>query len=283
MFCRFGLVLERRPVVVAAWLKVVWMRPVLGVDQVGQRVEVGVLELGQLAPGLDLLDDRVLVADLGEDAGVGREAGFAAALAGQLELLEEDLADLLRRADRELLLGQLEDLLLQRLDPLAEAGADLGQALGVELQPLALHRRQHVDQRQLDLAQQLLQPQLLDARALDVGEGRDQPRLLGGVEPGLDLLAERELAVVLGPPAAAGALGEADPGVGGQLGQLVGAALGLEQVGGEHRVVLELQLDPLARPRRAGRGGRRRATWRRGRRAACRPGPPPARRGSTRR
>ena len=62
----------------------------LRVDQVGEGVEVGALQLGQLAPGLDLLDDRVLVADLGEDAGVGREAGFAAALAGQAELLEED-------------------------------------------------------------------------------------------------------------------------------------------------------------------------------------------------
>jgi hypothetical protein len=30
MFCRFGLVLESRPVVVAAWLKVVWMRFVFG-------------------------------------------------------------------------------------------------------------------------------------------------------------------------------------------------------------------------------------------------------------
>ena len=86
----------------------------LGVDQVRQRVEVGVLQLGQLAPGLDLLDDRVLVADLGEDAGVGREAGLAAALAGQAELLEEDRADLLRRADRELLPGQLVDLRLER-------------------------------------------------------------------------------------------------------------------------------------------------------------------------
>ena len=28
MFWRFGLVLESRPVVVATWLKVVWMRPV---------------------------------------------------------------------------------------------------------------------------------------------------------------------------------------------------------------------------------------------------------------
>ncbi len=53
----------------------------LGVDQLRQRVEVGVLQLRQLTPLLDLLDDRVLVADLGEDAGVGREAGFAAPLA----------------------------------------------------------------------------------------------------------------------------------------------------------------------------------------------------------
>ena len=36
-----------------------------------------------------------------------------------------------------------------------------------------------------------------------VGQGGDQARLLGRVEPGLDLLAERELAVVLVRPAAA--------------------------------------------------------------------------------
>ena len=260
MFCRFGLVLERRPVVVAAWLKVVWTRPVVGVDQVRQRVEVGVLQLGQLAPGLDLLDDRVLVADLGEDAGVGREAGFAATLAGQLELLEEDAADLLRRADRELLLGQLEDLPFEGVDPLAEAGADLGQALGVELQPLAFHRREDVDQRQLDLAQQRLQAELLDPRPLVLGQGGDEARLLGRVEPGLDLLAQRQLAVVL-VGLRGGALGDADPGVGGELDQVVGAALWLQQVGGEHRVVLERQARrPRGRRRRAGRGDRRRAT-----------------------
>ncbi len=249
MFCRFGLVLERRPVVVAAWLKVVWTRPVSRVDQVGQRVEVGVLQLGQLAPGLDLLDDRVLVADLLEHPGVGREAGFAAALAGQLEFLEEDAADLLRRADRELLAGELVDVLLQLVDPLAEAGADLGEALGVELQPLAFHRREDADQRQLDLAHQRLEAEADDPRQLVLGEGGDEARLLGRVEPRLGLLAERQLAVVLVLAVAAGVVGagrDADPGVGGELGQLVGAALRLDQVGGEHRVVLQSQLDPLA-------------------------------------
>ncbi len=53
--------------------------------------------------------DLVLVADRLEHARVGREAGLAAALAREAELLEEDLAELLRRADQELLLGELEN------------------------------------------------------------------------------------------------------------------------------------------------------------------------------
>ena len=129
MFWRFGLVLDRRPVAAATWLKVVWMRPVSGSISVGQGVEVGVLELRQLAPALDLGDDLVLVADLGEHAGVGREAGLAAALLGQAELVEEDLAELLRRADRELVAGELEDLALELGDPLRHPLADLRQPL----------------------------------------------------------------------------------------------------------------------------------------------------------
>lgn len=119
----------------------------LRVDQVGQRVEVGVLQLGQLAPGLDLLDDRVLVADLLEHAGVGREAGFAAPFTGQPQVFEEDGADLLGRSDRELFAGHLVDVLFELVDPLAEPRADLGQALGVEHQPLAFHRREDADER----------------------------------------------------------------------------------------------------------------------------------------
>ena len=115
MFCRFGLVLESRPVAARTWLKVVWIRPSLGIDQPRQRVEVGVGQLRHLAPALDLGDDLVLVADLREDPRVGREAGLAAPLAAQAEVLEQDLAELLRRPDRELAPGQLPDLGLQRL------------------------------------------------------------------------------------------------------------------------------------------------------------------------
>jgi hypothetical protein len=58
MFWRFGFVLDRRPVAVAVWLKVVC-------------VEVGRLELRDFAPLLDRGDDLVLVADRLQHAGVG--------------------------------------------------------------------------------------------------------------------------------------------------------------------------------------------------------------------
>jgi hypothetical protein len=62
--------------------------PVARVDQLGQGVEVGRLELGQLPPRLDLGHDLVLAADGLENARIGREAGLATALAGEAESLE---------------------------------------------------------------------------------------------------------------------------------------------------------------------------------------------------
>ena len=92
-------------------------QPAVVADEVGEGVEVGALELGQLAPLLDLADDLVLVADRLEHAGVGGEAGLAAALPRQPQLLEQDLAELLRRADRELLPGERPDLALELRRP----------------------------------------------------------------------------------------------------------------------------------------------------------------------
>ena len=111
-FCRLGFVDASRPVVAAACTNVVCMRD-SAVGQLRQDVEVGLEELVELAPALDLGDDLVLVADRLQHAGVGREAGLAAALARQAELLEEHRAELLRRADDELLAGQRPDLALE--------------------------------------------------------------------------------------------------------------------------------------------------------------------------
>ena len=212
-------------------------------DQGRKRVEVGVLELGQLAPALDLGDDRVLVAKLAEHPRVGREPGLAAALLGQPELVEEDGAELLRGADRELAPGVVVDLALELVDLLGHPGADLGQPLGVEAEADPLHLGEHLDQRHLDLVQQPLDAELAEALALAVGELAGQAGVDGGVAGGLALLGgERELPV-LGPRRR-----RREPGVGGELVQVVGAAGRVDQVGGDHRVVGEVE------PLRPGRG-----------------------------
>jgi hypothetical protein len=61
----------------------------------------------------------VLAADRAQDARVGRVAGLALAARRQLELLEQDPRDLLRRAEHELLARELVRLRLELLDPVA--------------------------------------------------------------------------------------------------------------------------------------------------------------------
>src|SRR5581483_2550661 len=84
-------------------------------DQVRERAEVRVDELRQLAPFLDDADERVLVADRAQHARVGRVARLPLAPGRELELLEEDPRDLLRRAEHELLARELVRLRLELL------------------------------------------------------------------------------------------------------------------------------------------------------------------------
>ena len=187
MFWRFGFVLESRPVA-AGDLVEGRVDAAVVVDQPRQRVEVGALELGELAPALDPLDDRVLVAKLAENAGVGGEPGLATALLGQPELVEEHARQLLRGADRELVPGVLVDLSLELGDLLLHAGADLREPVGVELQADPLHLRQHLDQRHLDLVQQLLHPELDQPRPLALGELAGEPRVDRRIAGGVALI-----------------------------------------------------------------------------------------------
>ena len=80
-------------------------------DVVGQRVEIGGLELGGLAPGEDVGDDRVLAFEGGERLFVGlvlAGLGFLR-LVGEAELVEEDFAELLGRGDVERAVGVAVD------------------------------------------------------------------------------------------------------------------------------------------------------------------------------
>ena len=133
MFCRLGRIDDSRPVAAVVWLKVVCSRPSSGSTRLGQRLHVGVQELGLLAPGLDHRHDRMQVADLCQHPRVGRIAGLALAIGRQPEPLEQHLTELLRRAQRERPAGQLVGALLELVDLVAELGGDLGQTVDVDL------------------------------------------------------------------------------------------------------------------------------------------------------
>ena len=192
-------------------------------DPGGQRVEVGLHELGQLAEALDLGDDLVLVADRLQHARVGREAGLAAALAREPELDEQHLGELLRRADHELLARELPDLALELRGVGADAGRGLLEAAGVELDADLLGLAQHAHERQLDLGQQ-------------VGRARARRAARAG---------GRRARAIEHRRAAACSSSDVD-GEAALLGQLVereAAAGGVEQVGGDLGVEGEVGRD----------------------------------------
>ncbi len=147
-------------------------------DQQRQRAEIRVDELRELAPLLDHLDDLVLAAERAKHARVGRVAGLAFATRCQLQRLEQDPGDLLRRADQELLAGELQRVCLQFFDSVGEAGRDLAHAIGVDLDARVLHRCEHGGEGQLDLAGTAAR-----SRARSPGRASAEP-VGAGVRPG---------------------------------------------------------------------------------------------------
>ena len=266
MFCRFGRIDESRPVAAVVWLNVVCRRPSAGIDQVGQRHEIGVQELRLLAPLLDDVDDRVQVADLLQHACVGRVAGLAAAVGRQSQALEEHLAELLRRADHERPARELVAARLELLDLVGQLGGDLGQAVGVDADAGRLHRPQHRHERQLDL--------LVERGHLPLGEALGGPRVQAA-DGRSGAHERRRLLVGLGLQAEARLLGH--------LVDLVRRAAGIEQVrrkGGVARGrecrVLEAVREHAVVAQRLDDAGRRRPRRRSRRRRP--PSPPPGRR-----
>src|SRR5262249_15725644 len=104
MFCKFGSSDQSRPVVVAARA---WGGGRLGMEGWGRGVGMGVLEFGEQPPVENLA--RQLMALRGkllERASIGAPgAGLGAPPARQAHFVEQDLAELLRRADIEVLAG----------------------------------------------------------------------------------------------------------------------------------------------------------------------------------
>ena len=103
--------------------------PGLAVDLVAERVGIGRFELGQLPPFEDLRRHRVQRRQLFEDRGIGAVgAGLALLAAGQLQLFEQHVAQLLGRADVELVADVAPDRLLELGDAAGRNRATTRQA-----------------------------------------------------------------------------------------------------------------------------------------------------------
>ena len=176
---------------------------------------------GELAPLLDGRHDGVRVAQTAKHACVRRVARLALLAVLQAELHEEDLGELLRRGHREALAGEAHDLVVELVDAIAQTGGDLAQTVRVHLDPGRLHLREHVHERQLDLAEEPLETELDEARALGLGHAPREHGARGRVRLGAGALDEH--GAVLGA------------GQGEQAALLLGT-LGRQQVRGHRRV-----------------------------------------------
>ena len=123
--------------------------PGLGIDIAGQRVGIGAAQLGQAAPFQHFLGDVMALGrhffqhiDIG-----GPGAGLGLAPAFQAHLAEQDIAQLLGRADIEILARQLVDFGFQPALRLAEIIGQPAQQFGIDGDPGPLHVGQHHHQR----------------------------------------------------------------------------------------------------------------------------------------
>jgi hypothetical protein len=178
----------------------------VGADVLAQRDDPRVAEAAEEAPPDDERDDRVRVLDLLERLGRRRPAGLRVARDGELQLLEQDAAELLRRVDVERVAGD-------RLDLRGEIGVDLGERC------LGAVEAGRIDNQaaQLHAHERLLECEVLvHVRAIDVRDQRVPDRARGRGEqarvgagalgrqraPRLALLADAAHGVLLGQRAA---------------------------------------------------------------------------------
>ena len=82
--------------------------PVLWIDELRNHVNVRVLEFGNFAPFQDQGADRIFSRQPLEHLNAGRPSGLRLFTAGNVELSEEHLPQLLRRSDVELFTGEIE-------------------------------------------------------------------------------------------------------------------------------------------------------------------------------
>ena len=201
------------------------------VDHPREGLEVGGVELVELAPRQERIDDLVVVPQLLQHRRVGRQRTLGGALAGlQPELVVQHLPQLRRRVEVELPAGEPVDLRRQRGHLLARLVAHLLEVLDIQADPPGLHPGEHGGERELDVLQQAAKPETVHLFVHGRSEQRDGRRVGGRRAPGIlrEQLTGFLLAGVADNVHAQVALAEDREGVGGRRG--------VQQVAGEHRV-----------------------------------------------
>ena len=240
MFCRLGLVEERRPVAVTAWLNDVDASR-RAVHQLRQRLDIGREQFLHPAVFEDEVHDAVLVGECLEILLVGAELlGLGhLGLLRDTHLRKEHLAQLPRRVDVERRLPGLgADRGLEFGHRAVQFDGIFGQRRAVDPHARHLDVGQHLDHRLLDLEVEVVQPDALDHRQKHLLELQRDVGILGGVLlHALDIhQVHRQLLLALADER----LDLDGPVVEVAFGQRVHVVprLGVEQVVEDHRIVL---------------------------------------------
>jgi len=144
--------------------------PAVAIDERTEALGVRRAELLDLAVLEDLVDDQVRAAELFEHGRVGGVPSTGPAPARQLQLREQELLQLLRRADPEVVADGRVRLTLDPRDLSGELRRERREVPRVDRDPGLLHVDEDVDQRQLDLVEQLREPEAVEVPAEQRGE-----------------------------------------------------------------------------------------------------------------
>ncbi len=151
MFCRLGSDDASLPVTAVAWLNVVCTRPVRGLTICGSLSVYVDFSFDSARCSSSTFGSGIVGGELGQHVLVRRRlARCRLAHRRQLHLVEQDLAQLLRRREVEGLPGELIGLVLQRHDLGAELAALRREQRRVEHHAFALHLEQHFAHGHLD-------------------------------------------------------------------------------------------------------------------------------------
>ena len=126
------------------------MDAAVGTDERWQRVGVGAAQLLDLPVTQQRLDDGVVLRHLLQRVGVGRRTGLRLPDRREPEVLEQDLAQLRRGVDVELLPRMRVDLGFEPAALVVQLLAQVMEEVEVDADARLLHAREHAHERTLD-------------------------------------------------------------------------------------------------------------------------------------